>query len=122
MRKFITCCLLLLISCNQKKDKTINFNTEIKTDTIRSYSINRGIALLNNRNYIGFNSLIFDKEFPSWIKDRSGATYRPDNYVFHPSLSDIKIPYVLFKRKDEAYFNVIKYNDTLQFKIFNDSD
>ena len=121
MRKFITCCLLLLISFNQKKDKTINFNTEIKTDTIRSYSINRGIVLLNNRYYIGYNSLNFDKEFPSWIKDRNCVS-RPDNFVFSPNLSDIKLPYVLFKRKDEAYFNVIKYNDTLQFKISTNSD
>ena len=40
-----------------------------------------------------------------------------EEYKFEPHITDIAIPYVLFKRKNENYFFVIKEKDTLKFKL-----
>ena len=66
--------------------------------------------------------LIYKKTFPSWIKDMGKPDFSVTEYKFEPKISDIEIPYVIFKKQNDEYFYVIKNTDTLKFKIKSENE
>ena len=119
--KFCVFLKLLLVYNNCKKieeKKFVNCNTTIINDSIYKINLNRGTLTLNNNyNLYSGSPLMYDKKFPSWIKDYDRPDYSLNNYIFEPDINDIKPPFKLFKQKDSCFFYVIKNNDTLKFKI-----
>ncbi|MBC7749529.1 MAG: hypothetical protein H7Z76_13310 [Methylotenera sp.] len=124
MEKLISFMLILLCfeSCvhSNELNDFIEFKSEIKADTIKSISTNRGILTLNKEHYLHGNSILIYKDtFPKWIKDHGKPDFSFDEYAFKPFITDIDAPYVLYKFKNEKYFFVIKNNDTLKFRLDN---
>lgn len=122
MEKLVSFILILLCfeSCiqNNKLEGFIVLKSEIKEDTIKSISINRGILTLNKEYYLHGNSiLIYKDSFPKWIQDHGEPDFSFNKYIFKPFITDIEAPYVLYKNKNEEYFYVIKNNDTLKFEL-----
>lgn len=126
VRYFIITLLLLSISC--KKEDNSNFiekRTFINFDTIKKIKLNRGTLNMKSvkfREYDVYSwcSLIYKDTFPTWIKEQNKPDFSFNEYKFEPTISDIDVPYVIFKRKNENYFFIIKQKDTLQFKIEGD--
>ena len=127
MYKIINCILtivlFLLISCRKEDNSDfIECNTEILRDSIYKSSLNRGTLAFRGKisySLYGSCSLIYNDTFPDWIQDYSKPDYSFNEYVFRPKISDIDVPYLLFKKKNECYFYVVKNNDTLKFKLTN---
>jgi hypothetical protein len=122
MEKLIFYFLILFCfeSClhNKKLEGFIEVESEIKSDTITSVTINRGILTLNKKHTLFSNCfLIYNDSFPKWIQDHGAPDYSFDEYIFKPRITDIETPYVLYKFKDEKYFYIIKNNDTLRFEL-----
>ena len=120
-KKFVLIFILFCFqSCihNSKLEGFIELKSEIKADTIKSTSINRGILTLNKEYYLHGNSiLIYNDSFPKWIQDHGEPDFSSDQYFFKPRITDIEAPYVLYKNKNEKYFYIIKNNDTLKFEL-----
>ena len=123
---FIIPLLLFCMSCKKENNsKFINRSTSINFDTIEKVKLNRGTLTLKSTRFKEYNvyslcPLIYKDTFPSWIKDQNKADFSFNEYKFEPIISDIEIPYVIFKRKNENYFFIIKQTDTLKFKIKGD--
>jgi hypothetical protein len=122
MEKIIKFYLILLCfqSClhNKELEGFVEFEGEIKADTIKSVTINRGILTLDKKHTLFSNCiLIYNDSFPKWIKDHGKPDYSFDEYVFRPRITDIEAPYILYKHKNEDFFYVIKNGDTLKFKL-----
>lgn len=120
---FIITLLLLSISC--KKEVNLNFiekSSFINSDTIKKIKLNRGTLTMKSIRFREYNvhswcSLIYKDTFPTWIKNQNKPDFSFNEYKFEPTISDIDVPYVIFKRKNENYFFIIKQKDTLKFKI-----
>jgi hypothetical protein len=122
MKYILTIFLISLTfqSCrhNNKLDGFVEVQSEIKSDTIKSVTINRGILTLDKKYTLFSNCfLIYKDSFPKWIEDHGAPDFSFDEYIFEPSITDIDPPYVLYKFKDEKYFYVVKNNDTLKFEL-----
>lgn len=131
MGKIIKYYLLILLfyfsSC--KRECTANFikyETSITNYNIKETVMDRSILTLKNPNcsydVYEWSPLIYNKTFPNWIEDHHApdGTFGGQKYKFEPRISDIDVPYVVFKRKNENYFFIIKQKDTLKFKIEKD--
>lgn len=85
--------------------------------------MDRSILTLKNSNFsydvYDWSPLIYSNTFPNWIEDHHApdGTFGGQKYKFEPRISDIDVPYVLFKRKNENYFFIIKHSDTLKFGL-----
>lgn len=122
MKYILTIFLISLTfqSClhNNKLDGFVEVQSEIKSDTIKSVTINRGILTLDKKYTLFSNCfLIYKDSFPKWIEDYGEPDIKSTDYVFNPYITDIKTPYVLYKFKDEKYFYIVKNNDTLKFEL-----
>jgi hypothetical protein len=127
MKKIIRIFTLLLIvgfiSCREESSKFITDETIINFDSIKRVKIDRGIMTMKNFSFRGDYDvysdcpLIYDVAFPTWIKDMGKPDFSVTEYKFEPKISDIEAPYVVFKKRNEVYFYVIKNTDTLKFKI-----
>lgn len=114
--------IVIILSCKREVNKDfINKAMKIETDTIRKIELNRGILkMMSFRNTIYMHSwcsLEYKYSFPSWIEDKHKPDFSFKNYVFKPCISDIELPYEIFKNDNENYFYIIKNKDTLKFKI-----
>lgn len=126
VKYFIITLVLLSISC--KKEDNSNFiekNTFINFDTIKELKLNRGTLTMKSISFREYDfyswcSLIYKDTFPTWIEDQNKPDFSFNEYKFEPVISDIDVPYVIFKRKNENYFFIIKQKDTLKFKIEGD--
>ena len=105
-------------SCYKKEDfNFIKFETVIQSETIKKIELDRGVIKLN-RFYLKDNcEFIYKDTFPTWIKDLSKPDFSFNEYKFTPSIYDIEPTYVIFKKKNDSLFYIIKYKDTLKFKI-----
>jgi hypothetical protein len=97
----------------------------IDFDTITKINIDRGILTMKSFRFREYNvyswsELIYTDSFPKWIDDRHSPDFSFKEYKFVPQILDIYVPYVIFKRKGENYFYLIKNSDTLKFKIESD--
>ena len=124
MKKYFIIILhLLVVSCNNYDDSHfIKKNTFIDFDTIKQLKMNRGVLTMRSLRFKRYEvyswcKLIYKDSFPAWIKDNDKPDFSFEEYKFEPHITDIAIPYVLFKRKNENYFFVIKEKDTLKFKL-----
>ena len=96
----------------------VEIEGEIKADTIKSVTINRGILTLDKKHTLFSNCvLIYNDSFPKWIQDHGEPDFSSDQYFFKPRITDIEAPYVLYKFKNEKYFYIIKNRDTLKFEL-----
>jgi hypothetical protein len=112
--------IFLLFSCNKKENfNFVKFETIIYNDTIKKIELDRGILKLNNYYLGGSSQLIYKDTFPKWIKDFNSPEFSFSDYKFKPSISDIEPPYIIFKNQNDSILNVIKYKDSLKFKIQN---
>ena len=126
----LTRCLIIFLtflftSCKKENDSNfIDKETTIDCDSITELNLNRGILTMKNLNnkYIVYSwcNLIYKDSFPKWIKDKGKPDYTSNKYQFKPCISDIEIPYLIFKRKNENFFSLVKNKDTLIFKIAKD--
>lgn len=124
MKKAVSIFILSLFFSCQKKEN-LNFvacHSLIKSDTIKETRMDRGIIKLtswHNKHYYVYDwsDLEYNDSFPKWIKDHNKPDYSLKEYQFEPRISDIDVPYVLFKKEKDCYFYVVKYGDTLKFKI-----
>lgn len=120
MRKIIKifCVLLLLSSCYKKSNfNFLKFETKIDNDTIKSIEFNRGIVQLDNYYLMDNCQFIYKDTFPNWIKDFSKPDFSFVDYKFIPSINDIEAPYVIFKHENDSILYLVKYKDTLKFRI-----
>lgn len=110
--------VFLFFSCNKKENiNFVKFDTTINYDTIKNIESNRGVIRLN-KYYLSDNcKFIYKDTFPTWIKNLSKPDFSFNNYKFEPKIYDIETPYILYKKKNDSLFYVIKYKDTLKFKI-----
>ncbi len=113
--------VLLLVCKKEDNQDFINKGMTIESDTIRKLELNRGVLTMRSfRNKIHLLSwcpLQYKNTFPSWIKDKSEPDFPSKKYIFKPCISDIDLPYEIYKRKDENHFFIVKNKDTLKFKI-----
>ena len=113
----------MLISCQKGNDlKFVEKKTVIDLDTITKIDENRGILTMKSFRFRKYNvyswsELIYKDSFPKWIDDRHSPDFSFKEYKFVPQILDINVPYVIFKRKGENFFYLIKNSDTLKFKI-----
>lgn len=116
---FLSLIFILFSSCERhKNDDFIKIQDEINSAKITKFEMNRGDITLNNNYTLLSNSyLIYENNFPKWIKDHNNPEFKSDDYLFKPYISDIDVPYILFKKKNEDVFYVVKYGDTLKFKL-----
>lgn len=123
MEKIIVYILFIFCfqSCdlNKKKGGFIEYKSEIKSDTIKLMTIDRGVLTLNKKHYLSSSNCLFiyKDSFPKWIQDHNKPDFSFDEYVFIPRITDIDPPYILYKFKNEKYFYIIKNNDTLKFEL-----
>jgi hypothetical protein len=129
MNKYLlTFLIVLLISCQKGNDfKFVDRETVIEFDTITKTEVNRGLLTMKSFRFRKYNfyswcELTYKDSFPKWIDDRHGPDYSFNKYKFVPQISDIYAPYVIFKRKGENFFHIIKNSDTLKFKIESDRE
>ena len=114
---------VLLIGCKNDNDfKFVEKGTIINLDTIKELNINRGILTLKSFRLKEYNlyswcPLIYNDTFPDWIKDKGKPDFSFNEYKFQPAISDVDIPYLIYKKQNEDCFYVIKNADTLKFKI-----
>jgi hypothetical protein len=113
---------LIVLAC--KKEKNEDFITKemkIESDTIRKLELNRGILTLksfrNNIHLYSWCPLEYKNNFPSWIEDKHEPDFSLGKYIFEPCISDIDLPYEIYKKANENYFFIVKNKDTLKFKI-----
>lgn len=112
--------VLCFESCihNKKIEGFIETRHEIPAETITSMTINREILTLNKKHSLFSNSfLIYKDSFPKWIQDKNRPDISLDEYIFKPFITDIDVPYVLYKNKGEEFFYIIKNKDTLKFEL-----
>jgi len=127
IRSFAFILIIAFISCKEESSKFITDKTIINFDSIKRVKIDRGILTMKNFNFRGDYDvysdclLIYNETFPSWIKDNGKPDFSVTEYKFEPKISDIEIPYVVFKKRNERYFYVIKNSDTLKFRIKSES-
>lgn len=127
MNKYLTIFSFFLLAGCQKANefKFVEKKTVIDFDMITKIHENRAILTMQSFRFREYNfyewcELIYTDSFPKWIKDKHRPDYSFKDYKFHPRITDIDVPYVIFKHKDEDYFNIIKNSDTLKFKIETD--
>lgn len=113
---------MIVLAC--KKEKNEDFITKemkIESDTIIKLELNRGILTMqsfrNNIHLYSWYPLEYKKTFPSWIEDKHEPDFSYGKYIFQPCISDIDLPYVIYKKANENYFFILKNKDTLKFKI-----
>lgn len=118
MKKFLFLIFLFSLSCTKNNFTSIQIKNEIKKTLINKFEINRGIVKLNNKFYFYSNcSLVNKKNIPNWIIDKNSPDVSFKEYEFHPCITDIDIPYELFKFKNDKYFYILKNKDTLKFEL-----
>jgi hypothetical protein len=113
---------IIVLACKkQNNEDFITKEMKIESDTIRKLELNRGILTMRSfRNYIHMYSwcpLVYKNSFPSWIEDKHEPDFSFDKYIFEPCISDIDLPYEIYKKANENYFFIVKNQDTLKFKI-----
>jgi hypothetical protein len=99
--------------------KNINYQTnlvEINNLSSVNLSINeayneRGIYILDNKFYVGENTIIKLDSNKTRIED--DAIWRPKDNKLIPRISDIKSPFHLFKHKNSDTLSLIKDKDTI---------
>lgn len=127
MRKLILFLLFVFTSCN-KTDQShfITCKKAVPAQTVyKSYSDHDILTLRGDKEeYYTYASseLVYKDSFPSWIDDRHAPDFSSKEYKFEPILSDIFVPYVLFKKENDCHFYVVKYGDTLKFKVIKPSE
>lgn len=115
--------IFMLFSCKNENQRFITSKTVANYDSIKRVKIDRGILIMENFNFTGdyvvysYCPLIYTDTFPSWITDKRKPEFSISEYKFKPKISDIEVPYVLFKNRNEDYFYIIKNKDTLKFRI-----
>lgn len=112
--------VLLLNSCNKKNNfNFVKYETKIDNDIIKSIELNRGVIKLDSY-YLNDNcQFIYKNTIPNWLKDLNKPDFSFVNYKFKPRISDIEIPYVIFKNENDSLFYIVKFGDTLKFKIID---
>ena len=126
IKYFIITLIFFSMSC--KKEDNSNFiekSSFINSDTIKNLKLNRGNLTMRSIRFREYNvyswcPLIYKDIFPTWIEDQNKPDFSFNEYKFEPNISDIDVPFVIFKRKNENYFFIIKQKDTLKFKIEGD--
>lgn len=115
MEKYLLIVFILLFTCCRKDNdfKFVDRKTVIEFDTITKIEENRGILTMKSFRFRKYNvyswsELDYNGASPKWIENKN------------PTISDIEVPYVIYKRKEENYFYVVKNSDTLKFKIESD--
>lgn len=111
-----------MLACKKTiNEDFISKKMKIERDTIRVIELNRGILKLksfrNNIHLYSWCPLVYKNAFPSWIEDKDAPDFSFDKYVFKPYISDIDLPYEIYKKANENYFYIYKNKDTLKFKI-----
>ena len=127
MEKYLLIFFILLFTCCGKDNdfKFIDRKTVIDSDTITKIEENRGILTMKSFRFRKYNvyswsELDYKDTFPKWIIDKHKPDISVGNYKFKPQITDIDLPYVIYKRKEENCFYLIKNSDTLKFKIESD--
>jgi hypothetical protein len=121
---FLLILILLFMNCQKEtKSSILQCNDEIKADTITEIIMNRGgICMKNLENKYctdSWCSLVYKDTFPNWIEDHNKPDYSFTKYTFTPQISDIDVPYVIIKKRNECFFTIIKNGDTLKFEFKN---
>jgi hypothetical protein len=118
MKKYLVLIFLFSLSCTKNNFTPIKIKDEINKTLINKTEINRGIVKLNNEFYFYSNcSMVNKKNIPNWIIDKNSPEVSFKEYDFHPRITDIGVPYVLFKFKNDKYFYILKNKDTLKFEL-----
>ena len=116
---------LIVFACQKEGNEDfITKEMKIESDTIKKLELNRGILTMRSfRNRIHLYSwcpLEYNKTFPSWIEDKHEPDFSFKKYTFEPCISDLDLPYIIYKEANENYFYIVKNKDTLKFKIVKD--
>lgn len=85
---------------------------------VQSFSNNRGYGIINEKYWLPSNSKIKGNE--SQIKDLILKNYLSKDYIRPtPRISDLKVPYTIYKNTSNKKIIVIKEQDTIAIELTN---
>ena len=104
--------LYLIIKNNNYQTNLVEINnlSSVNLNINEAYN-ERGIYILDNKFYVGENTIIKLDSNKTYIKD--DAIWRPKGNKLIPRISDIKSPFHLFKNKNSDTLSLIKDKDTI---------
>ncbi|NMH23925.1 major tail protein [Flavobacterium solisilvae] len=122
---FIIGLILTVNSCDfldhTKKYVQINSNVELDF-TVNQIESKNGFILNNEFYYGGGVYLQTNKKFPKWISEEisidDGTAIFSDDGQILLDIWKIKTPFQIYKKSNSNILNLIKNNDTLQFRIY----
>lgn len=104
--------LYLIIKNNNYQTNLVEINISRSVDLNITEAYNeRGIYILDNKFYVGENTIIKLDSNKTCIKD--DAIWRPKGNKLIPRISDIKSPFHIFKSKNSDTLSLIKDKDTI---------
>ncbi|MEA1786479.1 hypothetical protein U1E44_10285 [Arenibacter sp. GZD96] len=107
----------LASGCERKvRYTTIDKNSDLKIE-VKHETMNRGVMILNKKYYLIGSCPLMNKDKPIWLKERYPPLWRPKTKEYTPRISDVQVPYTLYKLENEPFFYVLKNKDTLQFLL-----
>jgi len=99
------------MGCQRYPDYISIDRSTILNDTIKRFSINRGVLILNKKYTLpSYCPVIGNKPDVDWLKYGS----RNEENI---TVGDIKKPFVLKKKKGENYILLIKSKDSVKFEL-----
>ena len=104
--------LYLIIKNNNYQTNLVEINnlSSVNLNINEAYN-ERGIYILDNKFYVGENTIIKLDSNKTHIED--DAIWRPKGNKLIPRISDIKSPFHLFKNKNSDTLCLIKDKDTI---------
>lgn len=104
--------LYLIVKNNNYQTNLIEINNLSSVNLSINEAYNeRGIYILNNKFYVGENTIIKLDSNKTRIEDY--AIWRSKDNKLIPRISDIKSPFHLFKHKNSDTLSLIKGKDTI---------
>lgn len=104
--------IFLIINNNNYQSNLVEINSlsSINLNINEAYN-ERGIYILDNKFYVGENTIIKLDSNKTIIED--DAIWRPKGNKLIPRISDIKAPFRIFKNKNSDTLSLIKDKDTI---------
>lgn len=116
----IVVAIFIFQSCNNKYSKSFKIEEKDSLSiNVTKFDMDHGVIRLNRKHLLfSASHLVDNKSYPNWLKPKHKPLFvLPGGKKYTPSIGDVVPPYKLYKYKGDDFFYVVKYNDTLKFKL-----